>query len=145
MTEAIRKTVAVEILLLLEVVTGVVGRHPVRDRIDVQMYFLGGLRLPNQHLAWRNKAVDKLQFGVVQMKRFPVNCPIHVRVGEEDLCGATLGHYRQHPRFLKFFDGLRGKDHRGVVLAPGFLRLHHVVANGLVLYEEPRFVEQEET
>src|SRR5580700_6808277 len=93
MAKSIRNIEAVEILLLLEVVTGVVGRHPVRDRIHVQMYFLRGLRLPNEHLAWRNKAVDKLQFGVVEMKRFPVNFPIHVRVGEEDLSGATLGYY----------------------------------------------------
>src|SRR5208282_3864791 len=46
--------------------------------------------------------------------------------------------------FFKFFDGLRRQDHRGMVLAPGLLRLHHVVANGLVLYEEPRLIEQEE-
>src|SRR5271169_4067175 len=78
------------------------------------------------------------------MKRFAVNFSVHVRVGEEDLCRATLRHYRQHPRFLKLFDGLRRQDHRGVVLAPGLLRLHDVVANGLVLYEEPRFVEQKE-
>src|SRR6202795_2261715 len=144
MAKAIRKTVAVEILLLLEVVASIVGRHPVRNRIDVQMYFLGGLRLPNQHLAWRNKAVDKVQFRVVQMKRLSVNFPVHVRVGEEDLCRATLGHYCQHPRFLKLFDGLRRQGHRGVVLAPGLLRLHYIIANGLVLDEEPRLIEQEE-
>src|SRR6202521_5029111 len=73
MAKAIRKTVALEILLLLEVVAGVVGCHPVRDRIDVQVHFLGGLRLANQHLARRNKAVDKVQFGVVQMTCLPVN------------------------------------------------------------------------
>src|SRR5216684_8683895 len=41
------------------------------------------------------------------------------------------------------FDGLRRQDHRRFVLAPGLLRLHHIIANGLVLDEEPRFVEQE--
>src|SRR5580692_2644332 len=144
MPKSIRNTETVEIFLLLEVVAGVVGRHPVRDRIDVQMHFLRGLRLANQHLARWNKAVNKVQFSVVQMKCLPVNVTVHVRVGEEDLCRATLRHYRQHPRLLKLFDGLRRKDHRGVVLAPGLLRLHHVVANGLVLYEEPRLIEQEE-
>src|SRR5208337_2041864 len=98
----------------------------------------------NQHLARRNKAVDKIQFCVVQMKRLSVNFPVHVRVGEEDLCRATLRHYRQHPRFLKFFDGLRRKDHRPFVLAPGLLRLHHIIADRVVLDEEPRLVEQEE-
>src|SRR5208337_1262711 len=144
MAKAIRKTVAVEILLLLEVVAGVVGCHPVRDRIDVQMHFLGGLRLANQHLARWNKAVDKVQFCVVQMKRFSVNLPVHVRVGQKDLCGTTLGHYRQHPRFLKLFDGLRRQNHRRFMLAPCLLRLHHVIPDRLVLNEEPRLVEQEE-
>src|SRR5450755_2073479 len=78
------------------------------------------------------------------MKRITVNFSVHVRVGEEDLCRATLRHYRQHPRFLKFFDGLRRKDHRCFVLTPGLLRLHHIIANGLVFDEEPRFVEKEE-
>src|SRR5208283_1981010 len=144
MAKAIRKIEAVEIFLFHEVVASIVGCHPVRDRIDVQMHFLGGLRLANQHLARWNKAVDKVQFGVVQMKRLTINFPVHVRVGEEDLCRATLGHYRQHPRLLKLFDGLRRKNHRRLVLAPGLLRLHHIIANGLVLDEEPRLVEQEE-
>src|ERR1700722_7565807 len=139
-----RKTEAVKIFLLLEVVTGVVGRHPVRDRIHVQMHFLGGLRLANQHLARWNKAVDKVQFSVVQMKCFPVNVTVHIRVGEKDLRGETLGHYRQHPRSLNLFDGLRRQNHRRFVLAPCFLRLNDIIADRLVLDEEPRLVEQEE-
>src|SRR5271156_1781449 len=144
MAKAIRKTVPVEIFLFHEVVASIVRRHPVRDRIDVQMHFLGGLRLANQHLARWNKAVDKVQFRVVQMKRFPVNVTVHIRVGEKDLRGATLGHYRQHPRFLKLFDGLRRQNHRRSVLAPCFLCLHHIIADRFVLDEEPRLVEQEE-
>src|SRR5208283_3121571 len=144
MAKPVRKIEAVEIFLLHEVVASIVGCHPVRHRIDVQVHFLGSLRLANQHLARRNKAVDKIQFCVVQMKRLSVNFPVHVRVGEEDLCRATLRHYRQHPRFLKFFDGLRRQYHRCFVLAPCFLRLHHIIADRLVLDEEPRLVEQEE-
>ena len=49
----------------------------------------------------------------------------------------------QHPGLLQFLDGLRGEDHRGVVLAPGFLRLDDVVADRLVADEQPCFVEQE--
>src|SRR5580658_9510353 len=78
------------------------------------------------------------------MKRFAVNFSVHVRVGEEDLCRATLRHYRQHPRFLKLFDGLRRQNHRRFMLAPCLLRLHHVIPDRLVLNEEPRLVEQEE-
>src|SRR6202047_4424399 len=144
MAKAIRNIEAVEIFLFLEVVASIVRCPPVRDRIDVQMDFLGGLRLANQHLARWNKAVDKVQFRVVQMKCLPVNVTVHIWVGEKYLRGATLGHYRQHPRFLKFFDGLRRQNHRRFVLAPCFLRLYHVIADRLVLDEEPRFVEQEE-
>src|SRR3984957_14201 len=78
------------------------------------------------------------------MKRLTVNFTVHVRVGEEDLCRATLRHYCQHPRFLKLFDRLRRQNHRRFVLAPCFLRLHHIIADRLVLDEEPRLVEQEE-
>src|ERR1035437_4845192 len=78
------------------------------------------------------------------MERLPVHFAVHLRVGQKDFRRATLGHNRQHPRFLKLLDGLRRQDHGGVVLAPGLLRLHHVVANRLVLDEEPRFVEQED-
>src|ERR1700693_2538403 len=78
------------------------------------------------------------------MKRFAVNFSVHVRVGEEDLCRATLRHYRQHPRFLKLFDGLRRQNHRRFMLAPCLLCLHHVIPDRLVLNEEPRLVEQEE-
>src|SRR5208282_4748392 len=78
------------------------------------------------------------------MECLAVHFAVHLWVGQKDFRGATLGHNRQHPRFLKLFDGLRRKDHGGVVLAPGLLRLHHVVANGLILYEEPRLIEQEE-
>src|SRR5579864_9452432 len=143
MAKPIRKIEAVEIFLFHEVVASIVGCHPVRDRIDVQVHFLGGLRLANQHLARWNKAVDKVQFRVVQMKCLPVNVTVHIRVGEKDLGGATLGHYRQHPRFLKFFDGLGRQNHRRFVLAPCFLRLYHIIADRLVLDEEPRFIEQE--
>src|ERR1035437_4384625 len=90
MAKPLRKIEAVEIFLFHKVVASIVGCHPVRDRIDVQVHFLGGLRLANQHLARWNKAVDKVQFGVVQMKRLTINFPVHVRVGEEDLCRATL-------------------------------------------------------
>ena len=80
----------------------------------------------------------------VEVKRFPVHFAIHFRVGQEDFRGATLGHNRQHPRLFELFDGLRCQDHRGIVLAPGLLCLHHVIADRLVLDEEPRLVEQED-
>src|SRR3984885_1236982 len=78
------------------------------------------------------------------MKRLAVNFPVHVRVSQEDLGRATLGHDGQHPRLLKLFDGLGSQDPRRFVLAPGLLRLHHVIADSLVLDEEPCLIEKED-
>src|SRR5208282_2224277 len=75
MAKPFSKIEAVEIVLFHEVVASIVGCHPVRDRIDVQVHFLGGLRLANQHLARWNKAVDKVQFGVVQLSATIVSIP----------------------------------------------------------------------
>jgi len=68
---------------------------------------------------------------------------IHLRVGEEDLRRTALGDDLQHAGFLKLFDGLRSKDHGGVVLAPGFLSRNNIAADGLVLDEKPCLIEQE--
>ena len=144
MAQPVGDTETLEVIALLEVVAGVVGRHPVRNGIDVQLHFLRGLRLANEHLAGRDKSADKVQLRVVQMKRFPVNLAVHLRVGEEDFRGAALGHNRQHPRLLKLLDGLRRQDHRRFVLAPSLLRLHNVIADRLVLDKKPRFIEQED-
>src|SRR6266849_5349375 len=144
MAQPVGDTETVEVIALLQVVAGVVRCHPVRNGIDVQLHFLRGLCLPYEHLARRNEAADKAQLGIVQMERLPVHFSVHLRVGQKDFRRATLGHSRQHSRFLKFLDGLRRQDHGGVVLAPGLLCLHHVVADRLVLDEEPRLVEQED-
>src|ERR1700693_1252880 len=77
------------------------------------------------------------------MKCLPVDFAVHLRVGEEDFCRATFGHYRQHPRFLQLFDGLRGKNHGGVVFTPSLLRLHYIVADRLVLDEQPCLIKEE--
>ena len=134
---------ALEVVALLKVVAGIVGRHPMGDGIDVQLHFLRDLRLPDEHLAGRDEAGNQLQFRVVQMECFAVEIAIHLRVGEEDLRRAALGDDLQHARLLKLLDGLRREDHRGIVLSPGLLSLHDVAADRLVLDEEPRLVEQE--
>src|SRR5882672_140135 len=107
------------------------------------MHFLRGLRLSNQHLAGWNKTANDFQFRVVQMKCLPVNLAIHFRIGEKDFCGTALRHYRQHPRFLKLFDRLRRQDHGGVVFTPSLLRLHYIVADRLVLDEQPCLIKEE--
>src|SRR5665213_2020525 len=128
---------------LEQVVAGVVGSNPVRDGIDVKPDLLARLSFTNQHLTGRDEVGDDVNFGVIQMKRFAVDLGVYLRVGEENLGWAALGDNRQHSRFLKLLDGLRGEDHCRVMLAPGLLSGHDVGADGLVLDEEPSLVHQE--
>jgi hypothetical protein len=53
--QAVGNAESLEVVALLQVVAGVVRRHPVRDRIDVQLDLLRRLRLADEHLAGRNK------------------------------------------------------------------------------------------
>src|SRR6266567_3170820 len=70
--QTFRDTKTRKVFALGEVVAGVVGRHPVRDRIDVQLHFLRAMCLTDQHLTWGNQAGDEFKFCVVQMKCFAV-------------------------------------------------------------------------
>src|ERR1035438_7298218 len=128
---------------LEQVVAGVVGCNPVRDGIDIESNLLARLRFTDQHLARWNQVGDDVDFRIVEVKRIAVNLAIHLRVGEEYLRWAALRNDSQHSGLLKLLDGLRGENHRGIVLAPCLLCLHDVVANGLVLDEQPRLVKQE--
>src|ERR1035441_145793 len=128
---------------LEQVVAGLVGGTPVRAGIDVEPNLLARLRFTDQHLARWNQIGDDVDFRVVEVKRLAVDLAIHLRVGEKYLRWATLRNDSQHPGLLKLLDGLRGENHRGIVLAPCLLRLHDVVADGLVLDEQPRLVKQE--
>ena len=141
--QTIRDAEALEILPLPEVVARIVGRHPVRYGIDVQLHFLRGLRLANKHLTWRNEPGDQIQFGIVQVERLAVYIAVHLRVGKEDFGGATFGDDRQQSRLLELLERLSGKDHGTVVFTPRLLSLYDVVADGLVFDEQPRLVQQE--
>ena len=99
--QALGDAVALEILALLEVVAGVVGRRPVRDGIDIQLDLLAGLRLANEHLAGRHKPGNQSKLGVIQMEGFAVHVPVHLRVGKKDFCWAALGDDLQHARLLQ--------------------------------------------
>ena len=78
------------------------------------------------------------------MECLPVHIAVHLRICKEYLGRAALGDDLQHARLLEFLDGLRGQYHRSVQFAPGFLCLNHIVADGLVADEQPRFIEQED-
>ena len=143
MANALGDAVPCKGFALEQVVAGVVGCNPVRDRIDVEPNLLARLRFADQHLARWNQIGDDVDFRIVEVKRLAVDLAIHLRVGEKYLGWAALRNDSQHPGLLKLLDGLRGENHRGIVLAPCLLRLHDVVANGLVLDEQPRLVKQE--
>jgi len=90
-----------------------------------------------------DKAVDKVQFGVVQMKCFPVNVTVHIRLARKIFVGqlsATIASIPDSSSSLM--------DWVARIIAALCLRhvfaLHHIIADRLVLDEEPRFVEQEE-
>src|ERR1035437_468016 len=143
LTNALGDAVASKGFALEQVIAGIVGCNPVRDRIDIEPNLLARLRFADQHLARWNQIGDDVDFRVVEMKRLAVDLAIHLRVGEKYLGWAALRNDSQHPGLLKLLDGLRSKNHRGIVLAPCLLRLHDVVANGLVLDEQPCLIKQE--
>ena len=132
MPQALGDAESREVIALLQVVVGVVGRHPVCDRIDVQTNFLTRLGFADEHLTWRHQPSDQIQFRIVQVEGVAVNLAVHLRVGKEDFGGATLRNDREHARLLQLLERLRGQDHGGVQLPPGFLPLDHIVADGLV-------------
>src|ERR1017187_3043745 len=128
---------------LEQVVAGVVGCNPIRDGIDIEPNLLARLRFADQHLARWNQIGDNVDFRIIEVKRLAVYLAIHLRVGEKYFRRAALRHDSQHPGLLKLLDGLRGENHRGIVLPPCLLRLHDVVADGLVLDEQPCLIKQE--
>src|ERR1035441_571237 len=143
LANALGDAVTCEGFALEQVVAGVVGCNPVRDRIDIEPNLLARLRFADQHLARWNQIGDDVDFRIVEVKGFAVYLAVHLRVGEEYFRRAALRNNGQHPGLFKLLDGLRGENHRGIMLAPRLLCLHDVVANGLVLDEQPRLVKQE--
>src|ERR1035437_3391331 len=126
LTNALGDAVTGKGFALEQVVAGVVGCNPVRDRIDIEPNLLARLRFADQHLARWNQIGDDVDFRIVEVKRLAVYLAIHLRVGEEYLRWATLRNDSQHPGLLKLFVRLRGENHRGIVLAPCLLCLHDV-------------------
>src|ERR1035437_585379 len=143
LANALSDAVASKGFALEQVVAGVVGCNPVRDRIDVEPNLLARLRFADQHLARWNQIGDDVDFRIVEVKGLAVDLAIHLRVGEKYFRWAAFRNDSQHPGLLKLLDGLGGENHRGIVLAPCLLCLHDVVADGLVLDEQPRLVKQE--
>src|ERR1035437_5906660 len=143
LADALGDAVTSKDFALEQVVAGVVGCNPVRDGIDIKPNLLARLRFADQHLARWNQIGDDVDFRIVEVKGLAVDLAIHLWIGEKYLRWAAFRNDSQHPGLLKLLDGLGGENHRGIVLAPCLLCLHDVVADGLVLDEQPRLVKQE--
>src|SRR3954451_32666 len=74
--KSFRNTEALKVVALLKVVSRIVCRCPMRDGVDIQLHFLRALRLPNQHLSWRDQTSNQVQFRVVEVKRFAVEVAV---------------------------------------------------------------------
>src|ERR1039457_6374556 len=81
---------------LEQVVAGVVGCNPVRDRIDIEPNLLARLRFADQHLARWNQIGDDVDFRIVKVKCLAVDLAIHLRVGKKYLRWAALRNDSQH-------------------------------------------------
>ena len=140
--QPIGDSVPVEELAPFQVGFGVVGRHPVGNGIDVEVGFLGEMRLADDHLAGREEAGDEVTDHGVQVELFGVESAIHFRIGKENLGRAAFDNNIEEARLLQFLDRLCSEDHGGSVLAPGLFGLHDVVADHLVSHEQPRLVHE---
>ena len=92
--QAFGDAVTVEILVLENVVSCVVGSHPVRERIDIEVDLLRSIVFPDEHLTRRYQAGNQGKFGIIQPERIPVDGWLHVRIGEKDLRRAAFGNNR---------------------------------------------------
>ena len=87
-----------EVILFADVVAGVVGRHPVAQRIDFEDQLFRAARLDQQQLALGHQRLEQLKLGIVQLEDFGVQLAVDVGVGEKDLGGAGLVDDVQHVR-----------------------------------------------
>src|SRR6266446_2130790 len=77
------------------------------------------------------------------MKLATVQIAVHIGVGEEDFGRAALDDYIEDVRALEFIEGLRRKDHGGVIFAPRFEGFDDVSLNAGVLQKYPGFIDEE--
>src|SRR5258708_8266170 len=77
------------------------------------------------------------------MKLSTVEIAVHIGVGEEDFRGAAFDDYIEDVRTLEFIEGLRRKDHGGVMFAPRFEGFDNVSLNAGVLQKYPGFIDEE--
>ena len=79
-----------EIIQFSDVVAGIVGRHPIAERVHFENQLLGAARLDEQQLALGHQRFQQLKLGVVQVECFGIELAVDVRVRQEDLGRAGL-------------------------------------------------------
>src|ERR1700686_5577154 len=67
----------------------------------------------------------------------PIEVPIHIGIGQEDLGRAAFDNYIQHFRPAQLVEGLGRENHRGVGFSPGLERLDDVPLNTRILQKHP--------
>ena len=138
--QALLRPEAGEVILFADVVAGVVGGHPIAQRIDFKDQLLGAARLDQQQLALGHQGLQQLKLGIVQLEDFGVQLAVDVGVGEKDLGGAGFVDDVQHVRRRQLHHRLRSQNHRGIFLSPSFFGPDNPVADGVVLEKDPCFV-----
>src|SRR5260370_23805134 len=77
------------------------------------------------------------------MKLPTIEIAVHIGVGEEDFGRATFDDYIEDVRAFEFIEGLRRKDHGGVMFAPRFEGFDDVSLDVGVLQKYPGFIDEE--
>src|SRR6266849_3422782 len=77
------------------------------------------------------------------MELVPVQLAVHVRVGEENLCGTGFDNHVHDVRLPQFVERLGGQNHRRILFAPGLQRFHDVALDAWISKERPRFINEE--
>src|SRR5262249_7766653 len=95
-----------------------------------------------EKLLFGNQPGDESHFGIVQMKLAAVHLLVHVGISEEDLGRAGFDDDVEEFRTLELVERLRGKNHGGIVLAPGLEGIDDVALNAGVAEKHPNFIDK---
>src|ERR1700730_7407947 len=77
------------------------------------------------------------------MELVPVQPAIHIRVGEENLCGTGFDNHVNNFRLPQLIKRLGGQNHRCVLFAPGLESFHDIALDAWISKECPRFINEE--
>src|SRR6516225_3207298 len=132
-----------ERLFPLLVVVGIIAVQPVATAVHMEIGNFGEVGGLDQELAFGDEGRNPLDFSVVQMELAPVQVLIHAWIGQENLGCAALDNDVEQFRSFQLIKRLRGEDHGGVMLTPGFESFGYVPLDARVPEKDPGFVDEE--